>query len=339
VSNDALVVLAGSAVTYLVVRVLTGDMRWRTAALLGLVQGIGLFAKSIPLLALPMIAAAYLLATGSPLAERLRKGAFVALVAFGSGGWWWARNLVEFGTIQPTGVDPAAPSSFDPGLGAFLPQGLDLLLRRTIGDPTAFWPTPVAYAVAVATVVLVLLALRMRRTRRVLLVILSFWVIAMVMIVVNSYAYYRGSGLISGLNGRYAFGGIAGVAVAVGVGLSTLLPERRARQVSAGIAGVTAVISAYGLWSGLGRFERLSGISSLPGALRRWSDWTPLAGGELAAVVALDVLAALGCLLVVLRLPIESRTAFGNHLPGDDPARVDLGDSAVSPPDGDHRPD
>src|SRR5215218_9635111 len=51
VSNDALVVLLGAVLTYLLARVLTGDRGWRTAGLAGTVLGLALFTKGTMLAA------------------------------------------------------------------------------------------------------------------------------------------------------------------------------------------------------------------------------------------------------------------------------------------------
>ncbi|MDT3438417.1 MULTISPECIES: glycosyltransferase family 39 protein [unclassified Pseudofrankia] len=126
-NNDGILMLSASALTFVLAGVLRGDRRARTAVWAGLWLTVALLSKGTALLLPLMVAAAYLVgwlrdrdarpAGTEPRRARLRaalaslpwRPAAIALgVGLAGGGWWWVRNYVLYGAVQPNGwgVDP-----------------------------------------------------------------------------------------------------------------------------------------------------------------------------------------------------------------------------------------
>ena len=141
VTNDSLAVLLTTLVLAVIVRVALGDLSRWTALALGVAWGGALLTKGFALVLVPAVLAAYLVGArrdvspagrdvpagrsggGRPSFGAWHRGfgagwfrlgaAWAALlitggVAFAIGGWWWLRNLLDFGTVQPDGLGPHA---------------------------------------------------------------------------------------------------------------------------------------------------------------------------------------------------------------------------------------
>lgn len=111
VSNDVLLITASSALLYLLVRVMTGDLALRTAAGVATTLAIAVLAKGFGLILVPLVALAYLIGglPGRPLKQAVRAitpGMLVAAAGGALGGLWWLRNLLLYGAVQVNGFGP-----------------------------------------------------------------------------------------------------------------------------------------------------------------------------------------------------------------------------------------
>jgi 4-amino-4-deoxy-L-arabinose transferase-like glycosyltransferase len=104
VNNDNLLTLLVAVLMLLLARVVTGDLRVRTAALVGLVLGLAMLTKGLALVLPVPVAAVYLVAWLRHRQRPLVSLATVAVVSAAAGGWWWVRNLILLGVVQPSGV-------------------------------------------------------------------------------------------------------------------------------------------------------------------------------------------------------------------------------------------
>lgn len=183
-NNDGILMLSASALTFVLAGVLTGDRRARTAIWAGVWLAVTLLSKGTALLLPLMVGAAYLAgwwrtrdaraATAGPRAARRRaalrslpwRPAAIALgVGVAGGGWWWVRNYVLYGAVQPNGwgVDPPRreplllPDSFWTWLWYFV----ETMFNRFWAGLGLFEPpqlTPVAIVAATVVVLVVGLA-------------------------------------------------------------------------------------------------------------------------------------------------------------------------------------
>ncbi|MCW2540739.1 MAG: hypothetical protein JWN95_2464 [Frankiales bacterium] len=113
VSNDVPMVLFGALLLYLLARVVTGDLSRKTAIWVGVVWALLLLTKGFSLVFPPVIVLAYLCGGRGNLMARIRSAWLPAVLAglIGAvlGGWWWIRNEVVYGTVQPYGFGPLWP--------------------------------------------------------------------------------------------------------------------------------------------------------------------------------------------------------------------------------------
>jgi 4-amino-4-deoxy-L-arabinose transferase-like glycosyltransferase len=293
VTNDALVTLSGAAVTYLCVVVLGGDLRARTAVGLGIALGVGLLTKVMVVFALPMVAAAYLVAAGSR-ARRLGGVLLAGAVALAVGGWWWLRNLLVLGTVQPVGIPDRFAEGEPDGLWHFLRTGVTQVTRSFFGN--FGWlelriPDPVFWTAAVTIGVLAVIALvRLTAARRAVAVLLLLPAALWLAVLANAWPAYQETGLVIAVQGRYLFAGLAALSVTTALGAAALLGPRIGRALP-WMVGAACVAAASGLAFGFWGFYQ-GPTSTVADAAARWAGWSPLTGPQLVALVLVLVLAA-----------------------------------------------
>lgn len=298
VTNDALVTLSGAVITYLCVVVLGGDLRARTAVWLGIALGVGLLTKVMVVFALPMVAAAYLVAPGSR-ARRLRGTLLAGAVALVAGGWWWLRNLLVLGTVQPVGIPDRFADGEPAGPWYFLRTGVTQLTRSFFGN--FGWlelriPDGVFWTAAVTIGALAVLALaRLADARRAVAVLLLLPATLWLAVLANAWPGYQETGLVIAVQGRYLFAGLAALSVTTALGAAALLGPRLGRAVP-WIVGAACAAAASGLAFGFWGFYQ-GPTSTVAAAAARWAGWSPLTGPQLAGLVVLLVLAAVAAVL------------------------------------------
>jgi 4-amino-4-deoxy-L-arabinose transferase-like glycosyltransferase len=113
VSNDVPMVLFGALLLYLLSRVVTGDLSRKTAIWVGVLWALLLLTKGFSLVFPPVIVLAYLCGGRGKLLARIRSAWLPAVLAgvvgAALGGWWWIRNELVYGTVQPYGFGPLWP--------------------------------------------------------------------------------------------------------------------------------------------------------------------------------------------------------------------------------------
>ncbi|WP_232303870.1 glycosyltransferase family 39 protein [Pseudofrankia sp. DC12] len=128
-NNDGVLILTTGVLTFVLAGVLRGDRRMRTAVWAGVWLALTFLSKGLALLLPLMVVAAYLVGwwnTRSAQAADVeaRPGrrvralvgslpwwpAIAAIaIGLGLGGWWWVRNYVLYGAVQPNGWDADPP--------------------------------------------------------------------------------------------------------------------------------------------------------------------------------------------------------------------------------------
>lgn len=265
VSNDPLLITATTAAAYGAVRLVTDPNHpgWMPIAT-GAALGIALLSKGYALLATPAIVALVLLAVRRrPPEDRgplIRNSLIGATAAIALGGWWWIRNLVVLGRLQPSRLERFGrndPTHDDYHLLEFL-RGAANRLQATFWGRGArqglAYPGILTWAATILLIAIVVIALVRGRHRLETLLLLAIPILLGTTITINAHRIYRvvhiTSGGIRGVQGRYLFAGIVAFAVCSGwamvVGRRVLGPER-SRRLSPILVVLPWIISLAGL--------------------------------------------------------------------------------------------
>lgn len=302
VNNDVLLIALSGLATLHAAALASGDLRLRRALWLGLATGAALLTKLFALALLPLVAGAAVVAwTRDRTAGRdvLTAGGVATGVALVTGGWWWIRNLVLHGTVQPSGAaSPVPPEGFAPDAAWWIPFALGRLVRRWWIEPDTVARTtpPLVVAATVVAIVLVALAFvpRDRIGRRDLALLLVPAVGCLAIVVVGAWRAYARTGIPFALHGRYLYPGLVGLAVVVAAGATAVLRRRAPAAILAG----AVVLQLAAAWWTLTFYWGPSDVTAPLASVRAWLAWSPLppALTLLPAVVAGVAAAALAVL-------------------------------------------
>ncbi|RIQ14497.1 phospholipid carrier-dependent glycosyltransferase [Jiangella rhizosphaerae] len=307
VNNDTLLIVLFAAATYLVARVLTGDLRWRTGAALGAVTSLALLTKGLALLMPAWIVLAY--AVGGVRERRgadAVRGLLVAGAASVPGSLWWLRNTLVYGTIQPHGTHAEPPDLT--AVHGWSDGGWDWLSRFAERMVTLFfvndhdsdramdaswWMARVALIVVLAGVGT---ALVRRGLPRPAALVLLFPIPALAGIVARGsweqFAAFGSTGAAQ--QGRYLFPGLVGLMVVAVAGAAALAPPWRRWVLPALLTLALAMHAAF--WHDVWTLYWLpadpaGGLGRAVSAIAFWYPFPPavlavtLAGGLVAAVL------------------------------------------------------
>ena len=292
ISNDSIIILGGAVSVWLVARVLTGRRDWPTLAGLGVTLAIMALTKGTGLTAVPFVVLALLLAPGIGMRRRMAQTAVVLAIA-AAGLWWWAWNILRFGTLQPSGTLGLRPDiPWPPGLGPNLPHYLDALWN---GVSLSFWGNfgglraPILASLADVLTVGALLVVAAYGFRRHDLprsiVLASLPVVTLIMLMYTTWGVYARTQSVFGVQGRYFF-----VALGALVGLSAiawlrLLPTPGQRRMLGQTVAIAApIMTAYGLVVAYLQFYEQGAVQVLRSGLGTWAAISPL--GPLGVVIA-----------------------------------------------------
>jgi hypothetical protein len=266
VNNDNLLLLLGGVLAVLVARVLTGDTRWSTSLLSGLVLGLALFTKGFALVLVPWLVLAYVVALlpGRQVGTLVSRAGLALAVAFAAGGWWWARNLLVDGVLLPAvGLRDRVP--VDPDVGEFARGFIDRLLSGVWGSfgwREVELPFALAAVLSAALVVVLVAALATARGRAPLLVLLLPVATLVPLLGANSWRAYLKTGVPYATQGRYLFAGIVGVVVVAAAAVGAA-PAAVRRWVPAGLLLLAVVLHGVAIDTITGRYWSSGRIDAL----------------------------------------------------------------------------
>ena len=265
VNNDALVWLLGSLLIIVCLRIGVEGLHRRRTVAAGVLAGLALLTKAVAFPFPVFVVAALTVAPDASRTRRLQAGALAIGLAFLTGGWWWASNLVRFGELVPSvdyGRFAEAPPGFTPSFGAFLSSFLWALRVSTwgafgsfdklLGDPFASRASVVLALVLLAAFTSGRHHLGVHRRGWVVGAMLLPAMLLAVSVGVTSWRRYLSSGATP-MQGRYLFSGACAVAVVAALGLWCICGRRTyITLLVAGLAGgylqtraFTTVLSAY----------------------------------------------------------------------------------------------
>lgn len=231
VTNDNLLIATGAAALYGATRIAVEPdaPRWLPAAT-GAALGLALFTKGYALLLIPAIVILSVLAIvrrpsgeRSSLIGRLGIGAMLTVAL---GGWWWIRNLVVLGRLQPSQlarVHVGKPVHPDYSLTSFLRGSADRIQATFWGRgarASIAYPSSLTWIATIGLVIVILAGVYLARRRLETVVLATVPVLLAASFLANAHRIYRvlvdSRNGIRGVQGRYLFSGIVVVAVCVG---------------------------------------------------------------------------------------------------------------------------
>jgi 4-amino-4-deoxy-L-arabinose transferase-like glycosyltransferase len=325
VNNDNLLTLLASALMFVLAGVLAGDLRKRTGLLAGILLGLALLTKGMALGLPPVVLAAYVvswLRHRAPLRTVLPPLGIAALASL-IGAWWWVRNVIVYGTVQPSGLPrewvlrthpPLSPGESPREFAVTFADQYTLRFWASIGLPDVpRLPVPLsrAWLVVLAIGILVGLAigLKGRFGRATLGVLVLPAVLITAIVAAGSYNGYQDFGRVSAAQGRYIYCAVTALAVVAVVGWGRLDPTRgRLLTVVLLVAGLATQVVAWRLillswWAP--RVPQLDGIERLRGAFVGVFRWSPV-----PRPVTIAVFAAVAVLSLVV-VALAARQLFG----------------------------
>jgi len=293
INNDNAVILAFAVLTYLLARVLTGDLSVRTASLAGLTAAAASMSKVFGLVAIPWVVLAYTMVVwrSDERSRAIVPAAIASGIAVVGGGWWWIRNLLTTGALQPLVRERSPKAGFEPDLVDWVSQYPIRMMQSFWGNfgyldvPIARWMAVVATGVALALVTWGVLR-RSLPIRSRLILLMPVATIVLGNAVQHWATIYPRLGGFGGSQGRYLFAAIPPAALLVG---ATVVRRRRLASIGLVLTG-GAVLHIVSIRLQLEAFWGLENGSAY--AVRNVVAWSPLPTPVSLAVFAAMFLAA-----------------------------------------------
>ncbi|MGM1017691.1 MAG: glycosyltransferase family 39 protein [Actinomycetota bacterium] len=228
VSNDTLLLTTCSATLYFLVRACS-DSRlsaWMLP-LAGIAYGGALLTKGLALMLAPAVVVLAILAAhrrGWSVKTVATQIAAPAVIAAAIGGWWWVRNYLVLGVVQPSQFgsrerlqEPVAEYDLGRFVSGFFDRFNATFWGRGASAEKAF-PQALEWGLAAVALGVVVSALIWGRRRWLMLVLLSFPVIVACTLFFNAHGIYWDTGRPQrGIQGRYVFSGAAAFAVVAAI--------------------------------------------------------------------------------------------------------------------------
>ena len=235
-NNDALAIGAGALCLAAASAAMFGSGGWRTVWAAGLALGLGLWSKGT-FIPMGLTVGLAFLANVNGMAWRQRWLRAVCAGGIGvvTGGFWWARNVLLYGVLQPAGYQSAflAPGS---DVSEFLTTAFRNLVQSFWGRfDWMDWllTAPLVWVLTAGACVTVIVAVFGGPHRIQRLVLICFFVSVTAMLLAQAWTQYREGGIVPGTQGRYLFPGVVGLLTVwvLGVGriggwMSRVVPAR-----------------------------------------------------------------------------------------------------------------
>lgn len=324
-NNDNLLTILTATLIFVLCKVIAGDLRKRTGFAAGLICALACLTKGYALVLPVMILLAYAVAW---IRHRRRPWApfgVAALVVAVVSAWWWIRNIVLYGAIQPEGFGGKGSYGYDtfymtakhapPGtytIHQFIPAYLVRVLWRTwggIGYPehplfarTVDWVWFGIVAAGALFAICFGIRGRFGRVAAAIFVLPTIMILSIPMY--NAVHHYLYNGILPGAQGRYLYPSVTAVGILLGVGYSRLIGRKLAAWLP-----LVVVIGALGTqvlawrqlvkvwWVPTTTHGKADEFKDAFRGILKWSPWAhPVTTGPFIAVVAFSLLLIMGAI-------------------------------------------
>lgn len=303
VTNDSLYILSTASVLAIAAHVMNRSASAALVVGLGVALGVALLTKALAIPLGLLVGLAFIFSTGNQkMPSKVLLGVASGTIGILVGGWWWIRNVIEYGVVQPHGLTPLDPDWGDqsPTLSEFLRGAYDRFFYSFWGNfgwlelPFPSW---LVAGLTVSALALVVIGVINGRNRLAALILLLPLAVLMPILIVEGWRSYVATGLVSGLQGRYVFGYVPLLAVLATSGIAHVL-GRSGRT----IPGLLVVTSAGAVLGVLGLVTMT--LAAYPDeqlwfAFDQLASWSPLRGWHIAAVAFASALTGLASLVIV----------------------------------------
>jgi hypothetical protein len=315
VNNDDLLILLGATLTVLLVGVIAGDTRRRTALAIGVVTSLALLTKGLALVFPLWLVLAYLLAIRRSTPRAALGSLGIAAAASLPGLSWWINNKIQIGTVQPHSANapvvsrPALHSMFrdGPAWSTHFIERMNTIFFVHDQEKEYLHNTSWTLAVVAGSLVLVGICatLVLRSLPWLTTTFLLVPVVGMLTIVAKgSWESYTTFNLdTAAMQGRYLYGGLVGLMLAALAGLARL-PDRIRRFAPLAVFGFASLIQAAYvwytvvlIWAPVNTTGSAALIRGASGIIR----WYPLPPVTIAVFVSVSVVAAVLVLAGLIR--------------------------------------
>lgn len=236
-------------------------------------------------------------------------GVVTALV----GCWWWARNLLVEGKLQPSLLLlPDAPDGFEPDPWWWLQRFVPWMARRFWGWFGWFdvkMPGPVVFIASAIVLGLAILGVMSARRRGAAAVLFGGFVVLLAATAQFAWGGYASSGATPSIQGRYVFPAVPALAALVALGMQRMLAARQRIAplllwISAGFLHAVALAVLVPWYWGATDADVVERVR----ALGAWSPWPgPATIGLLTLSLVLWMLLGAWCLRAARSVSTERR--------------------------------
>ena len=234
INTDALLILLTSLSVLFAIRIAKGDLTVRTGIALGLSTGLAILTKAHGLLVIPVIVIAYLIRAFHDrrvTPEWWRSVALSGGITLVVGGWWWIRNVLRSGAIQPVRhLEPVTePLVFDWlafDWAGWFGEAARRLQSSFWGGGFALPGTRYMMFYWVLTVLVIVgsaIGWAISRDRATSSVSGLFALLLIPAVLLTSALLSAERGRVVGVQGRYFFPGLAGIAPLVVLGIGSVM--------------------------------------------------------------------------------------------------------------------
>ena len=322
INTDALLILLTSLSVLFAIRIAKGDLTVRTGIALGLSTGLAILTKAHGLLVIPVIVIAYLIRAFRDrrvTPEWWRSVALSGGITLVVGGWWWIRNVLRSGAIQPVRhLEPVTePLVFDWlafDWAGWFGEAARRLQSSFWGGGFALPGTRYMMFYWVLTVLVIVgsaIGWAISRDRAASSVSGLFALLLIPAVLLTSALLSAERGRVVGVQGRYFFPGLAGIAPLVVLGIGSVM-RRASRWLPALVVAASAAMTLLAIGYMFQRYWSESGS----GLDYQWSNVVAsspfgavVSSGLLVVTVAAFVILFAAAVSIGLKGGVKSRTS------------------------------